>query len=303
MEKDDIQHSQKLNQILEEASQISNNVFQLVQVLYASMTTSRPSVPHDLLHPVHSDMHAPLALPGSNQATSIEFKHEDMNFGSSQPPNPTPRALVALPSRPAEDSQKAEPSSSARTLWPKHQYLQLPEDIQLINEYRQRVGEKELKQRQQQLTAGPLDHDLPIPPVTSLKKGIPAVNKLSRQLENIFQTLEVSTTDRMTTNQDLSSDIVAWVVSLEDLADQLHASPPVFDKEEKSEILGEVSELLITLNRLIINSGHENQMVFYDACGPRIDHVFSQLRKLSTFCEKEIENFEDDRAYWLRIET
>ncbi len=210
---------------------------------------------------------------------------------------------MALLSRRAEESQKAEPSSSARTLFPKHQYLQLPENIQLINEYRQIVGEKELKQRQQQLTAVPSGRDLPIPPVTSQKKGVPAVNKLSRQLENIFQTLKVPKIDRMTTNQDLSSDIVAWVFSLEDLADKLHASPPVFDKEEKSEILWEVSELLVTLNHLIIHSERENQMVFYDACGPRVDHVFSQLRKLSTFCEKEIENFEDDRAYWPRIET
>lgn len=251
---------------------------------------------------MHSDIHAPLALLGSNQVTSSESNHEDINFGSSQPPNFPPRALVALPSRPAEESQKAQPSLSARTLWPKHQYLQLPENIQLINEYRQIVGEKELKQRQQ-LTAVPSDHDLPIPSVTSQKKGIPAVNKLSRQLENIFQTLKVPMADRMTTNQDLSSDIVAWVFSLEDLADQLHASPRVFDTEEKSEILGEVSELLVTLNRLIIHSERENQMLFYDACGPRIDYVFSQLKKLSTFCEKEIENFEDDRAYWPRIET
>lgn len=92
----------------------------------------------------------------------------------------------------------------------------------------------------------------------------------------------------MTINQDLSSDIVAWMFGLEDLADQLHGSPPVFDKEEKSEIHGEVSELLVTLNHLIIHSERENQMVFYDACGPRIDHVFSQLRKMSTFCEKEM---------------
>lgn len=121
---------------------------------------------------------------------------------------------------------------------------------------------------------------------------------MSRQLENIFKTLNVPEIDRMTTNDDLQTDIVAWVSKLEHLLEDLHVSPPNFDKQERNIIIGELSQLLVTLNRLIEDSQVGNRGVFYNACGSRIDHVFMQLRSLSTFCEKEIEEFEDERNDW-----
>jgi hypothetical protein len=121
---------------------------------------------------------------------------------------------------------------------------------------------------------------------------------LSRQLENIFQALNVPEMDRMTTNQDLQTDIVAWVSRLGDLSGQLHVSPPVFGKQERSILIGELSKLLVSLNRLIENSEGGIRGVFYNASGSQIDRVFAQLRSLSTFCEKEIEEFEDERDDW-----
>lgn len=235
----------------------------------------------------------PLAF---DQASVVESESEVALHGPNRVPNPTPRALVAVPIRPA--ACKPKPSMYKHTIQQSAQYFKLPENIQAINESRRVVGKKEFEERQRQLGLIPSDRQQPIRQVSPLRKGNPAVDKLSRQLENIFQTLNVPEIDRMTTNHDMRTDIVAWVSRFGDLSEQLYFSPPVFDKKERSAMIGDLSKLLVTLNRLIENSEGGIRGVFYDASGSQIDRVFAKLRSSSTFCEKEIEEFEDEREDW-----
>jgi hypothetical protein len=160
------------------------------------------------------------------------------------------------------------------------------------------MGQKEFEERQRELGFVPSNRQLPIPQASPPSKGVSVVDKLNRQIENIFQTLNAPEIDRITTNHDLQTDIVAWVSRLGDMSEQLHVSPPVFGKQERSTRIGELSKLLVTLNRLIEDSKGGIQGVFYDASGSRINQVFAKLRSLSTFCEKEIEEFEDERDDW-----
>lgn len=244
-------------------------------------------------------MHEKLALPGPVQVPVGAPGSEKSVYGSMQLPNPTPRILTVLPFRPAAALHKAKVSVSERTIGYSGQYLKLPENLQSINESRRVVGEKQLEERKRQLAFVSLDRQLPVPQTSPPKGGTAAVDRLNRQIEDIFQTLTVPEIDRMTTNQDLQTDIVAWVSRLGDLSEQLHLSPPIFDKQTKSTTIGELSELFITLNRLIEDSQGGVRGVFYDASGTRIDRVFAQVRSLSTFCEKEIEEFEDEREDWM----
>jgi hypothetical protein len=226
------------------------------------------------------------------------LESEKTVYGSMQLPKPTPRILTVLPFRPAAGSHKAKVSVSESTIWQSGQYFKLPENIQSINESRRVVGQKQLEERKRQLSFVSLDRQFPVPQTSPPKSGSAAVDKLNRQIENIFQTLTVPEIDRMTTNHDLQTDIVAWVSRLGYLSEQLHISPAVSDKQERSTMIGELSQLLITLNRLIEDSQGGVRGVFYAASGTLIDQVFARVRSLSTFCEKEIEEFEDERNDW-----
>ncbi|OOQ82022.1 hypothetical protein PEBR_40665 [Penicillium brasilianum] len=301
IEKDNTHQSEKLDQILQEASRLNNNAFQLFQALYANVTTPQLQPPFGSQGPKHDGgpkVHEKLALPGPIQVPAAAPGSEKSVYGSMQLPNPTPRILTVLPIRPAAGSHKAKVSVSERTIGYSGQYLKLPENIQSINESRRVVGEKQLEERKRQLAFVSLDRQLPVPQTSPPKSGTAAVDRLNRRIEDIFQTLAVPEIDRMTTNKDLQTDIVAWVSRLGDLSEQLHLSPPAFDKQARSTIIGELSELFITLNRLIEDSQGGVRGVFYDASGTRIDRVFAQVRSLSTFCEKEIEEFEDERQDW-----
>lgn len=220
------------------------------------------------------------------------------SFLGPKKPHPTPQGLIALPLRRITRYQKAKPPLLEQTIWQSGQYFELPESIQAINESLWIVGKKEFEERQRQLASVQMDHRLPVPHASPPSRGAPAVDKMSCQLENIFKTLNVPEIDRMTTNDDLQTDIVAWVSKLEDLSEGLHVSPPIVDKQERNTIIGELSQLLVTLNRVIEDTQGGNRGVFYDGCGSRIDRVFMQLRTLSTFCEKEIEEFEHEREEW-----
>ncbi|KAJ5377687.1 uncharacterized protein N7496_005096 [Penicillium cataractarum] len=262
------------------------------------MTIPQPQPPFGPINDGWPHIHKKLALPGSIKVPVAAPKSENAVLDTFQIPNPTPRVLTALPLRPAAGSHKAKISVSERTIWRSGQYLKLPENIQAINESRRVVGQKQFEERKRQLPFVSSDRQLPSPRASPPRNGIITVDKLSLQIENIFQTLNVPEMDRMTTNYDLQTDIVAWVTRLGDLSEQLHISPPVLDKQERSTMIGELSKLLVTLNRLIEDSQSRNRRVFYDASETRIDHVFTQLRSVSTFCEKEIEEFEDEREDW-----
>lgn len=240
----------------------------------------------------------PLTLPDTDQISLAEFESEVSFQGHGRVSNPTPGALVAIPLRHEAWSQKSKPQVSTHTIRQSAQYFKLPENIQAINESRRVVGKKEFEEHQRLLDLVPSDRQPPAAQASPPSKGNPAVDKLSRQLENIFQTLNVPEIDRMTTNHDMQADIVAWVSRLGDLSEQLHVSPSVFGKQERSAMVGEVSKLLVTLNRLIEISEGGIRGVFYDASGSRIDQVFANLRSLSIFCEKGIEEFEDEREDW-----
>ncbi|CEJ56969.1 hypothetical protein PMG11_05680 [Penicillium brasilianum] len=303
IEKDNTHQSEKLDQMLQEASRLNNNAFQIFQALYANVTTPQLQPPFGSQGPKHDGgpkVQEKLALPGPIQVPVGAPGSEKSVYGSMQLPNPTPRILTVLPFRPAAASHKAKVSVSERTIGHSGQYLKLPENIQSINESRRVVGEKQLEERKRQLAFVSLHRQLPVPQTSPPKSGTAAVDRLNRQIEDIFQTLTVPEIDRMTTNKDLQTDIVAWVSGLGDMSEQLHLSPPVFefDKQARSTMIRELSELLITLNRLIEDSQGGVRGVFYDASGTRIDHVFAQVRSLSTFCEKEIEEFEDERKDW-----
>jgi hypothetical protein len=88
------------------------------------------------------------------------------------------------------------------------------------------------------------------------------------------------------------------VFSLGTVLEELQASPPVFDKQELNMIVSQLAQLLVKMNLLLEQSEALNRGVFYDASGSHIDRVFTKLRSLSTVCEKEIEEFEDEREDW-----
>ena len=206
----------------------------------------------------------PLALPNTDQGSLVESESEVALDGSSPVPKRTPRALVSVPFRPTRCSQKPKPPVYKHTIRQSAQYFKLPENIQAINESRRVVGKKEFEERQRQLGFVSSNHQSPIRQASPPSKGNPAVDKLSRQLENIFQTLNLS--------------------------GQLHVSPPVFDKKERSTMLGELSKLLVTLNRLIEDSEGGIRGVFYDASGSRIDQVFAKLKSLSSFVRRRLKS-------------
>jgi hypothetical protein len=129
-------------------------------------------------------------------------------------------------------------------------------------------------------------------------KGVDFVQQLGRNIEHIFEMLNVPAASRITTNHDLQTDVVAWVSRLGNVLEQLQASPPVFDKQELNMIVSELAQLLARLNLLLEESEVRNRGVFYDVSGSYIDRVFTKLRSLSTVCAKEIEEFEDERETW-----
>ncbi|KAJ5153032.1 uncharacterized protein N7482_009510 [Penicillium canariense] len=300
IEKDGTDQSQKLDEIMNQASQFNSNVLQLVRTLYAGMTMSRPQYalgPHGPMPSTGQFMAASLALPDAGQPIGTRSV-EEIHFEVATLPKPTPRALPAIPLRASVVSHKIKQSRWTPPAWPSGQPLQLPSSIRVINEARQVVGQKEFEEHQRKLNVVSSAHQQRGPQPNPPEEGIPTVQKLSRQIENIFQTLDVPTSARVTTNSDLQTDIVAWVFGLDDLSEQLQVSPAVFGKHEKSAVIRDISKLLVTLNRLLEESKPENQGVFYDASKSRVDQVFARLRGLSTLCEKEIEEFEDERDDW-----
>ena len=102
----------------------------------------------------------------------------------------------------------------------------------------------------------------------------------------------------MTTNDDLWHDITDWITELHGFAEELCSSPPVFEKQQMNDMINKSVKLLVALNRLIEKAEDEAKDVFYTVSGTRVDSVFAKLRGLSTHCEKEIEEFEDEREDW-----
>lgn len=214
-------------------------------------------------------------------------------------PNAGPIASASWSSRPGPSvsAQSSQPSS-AFSVWPNGLRLQLPKSIEVINESRRVVGAKKFGEHRQRLarTSKP-------PKQTETRHSRPnisvrAIQQLRRRLENVFQTLNVPPGSRNTIDDDLRTDIVDWVSKLDSLSDQLLSSPPAFSKKELDGVISDLVPLLVTLNRLLEESQERSRSAFYEASVSGIDQTFSKLRGLSTHCEKEIEEFEDEREDW-----
>lgn len=193
------------------------------------------------------------------------------------------------PAAPISLKQIDQPSQ-----WPPGLHIRLPQNIEVLNQSRQVTGEKEFKARQKALGADP-----EIPPRTKSTQygSVKTVQNLSRVLAGIFSTLSTSQTARLTTNEELWHDIVDWVDRLDTLSNKL-SSRSELAKDERNQTISETVKLLVTLNQLNERARLENRGIFYEASSMKIDCVFIKLKRLSTHCAKEIEEFEDEREDW-----
>jgi hypothetical protein len=274
IEKNSSVHQQRLDNIVQQASQINNNVSQLVQCLLANNRAPLTSQHHFQHHNNNKTIES-----FSAAVTTIPLRLERAQEGG-----PLPRALP----------------SPAPSVWPDEQFFHLPERIQTVNEARKIIGAKELEARRRQLDAkssASAQQQHKRQHLTA-SKSVDSIQQLSHQIEHIFQTLQVPVASRIVTNNGEQTDIVAWVFSLGTVLEELQASPPVFDKQELNMIVSQLAQLLVKMNLLLEQSEALNRGVFYDASGSHIDRVFTKLRSLSTVCEKEIEEFEDEREDW-----
>jgi hypothetical protein len=241
--------------------------------------------------PMKEDL--PTLRPAGNPSTKSIF---NANFVAS---NVLPSSSTAVPRPNSSYNPNRPPTlfSSSEEL-----YHQLPERIEVINESRQVVGAKEFTEYRRRnknappiLTPpGPQPHPSENSTCLSLSQEIPDHNS---RLEEIFQTLN-SLSPEMLDERQIEIEISTWIKELRFYVNHLSASSPLSDKSGRKEIVTELVRLLINLNALLEECDDNAKGFFYHASRQRIDQVFGQLGGLSTHCEKEIEEFMDEREDW-----
>lgn len=276
-----------MNQLVQEASKFSLNFAQFMQQMQAIQQPAL-SLPGPISNP-HTNF-PPIDQPRElDKSSLVHIDHPPVIGGVNTvaayfaPVRPPP------PAAPAPLKQIDRPSQ-----WPPGLHIRLPQNIQVLNQSRQAIGEKEFLARQKILGA-----DSAKPPIKNLAQygSVKTVQNLSRVLEGIFNTLNTSPSARLTTNEQLWHDIVDWVDKLDTLSNTL-SSRSELEKEERNRTISEMVKLLVTLNQLNERTKSENKSIFYEASSMKIDCVFIKLKRLSTHCAKEIEEFEDEREDW-----
>lgn len=194
----------------------------------------------------------------------------------------------AEPHPPRDEDSIPPPRIPAR---PSEYQSRLPKSIQLINEARQVIGTGEFEKRRKQYAIAPTNP----PSIPSVQTPQSKLQQLNRRLERVFLKLADPRWSRSAKNDEMQTYITHWVRDLDSVSDQLLL--PTLCKQDKSCSISELANLLVCLNRAL-EEAEASKGVFYEYTGSNIDRAFSKLRVLSTHCEKEIEEFEDEREEW-----
>jgi hypothetical protein len=214
---------------------------------------------------------------------------------------PTTRGFFAMPPAPPLDDLAADHHPA---LAPKpesgKQARQLPAAIVLLNQNRQSIGGKELKDFQEK-------YHPPKPPSkpSFLTLEIPTVPQLLDGLDYIFRPFPPATTRQTVANRDeRKREILRWTEVLDHLLNswvsELTSSPPA-SKETKQAKGNEMVDLLVHLNGLIDESDDRMKRVFYQGTEQgEIDGVLDKLQRVtkSVRSMKEVEEFEGVRGEW-----